>query len=87
MDKQNEQLALMETIIEILDSYREYNILMGGDFNAILKPHMDKYGGNSTDPIELKGISQIASRMFIQVSGSGKVKFVGSGGCRREISI
>ena len=32
------------------------------------------YGGSSIEPAELKGISQIASRMFIQVSGSDNIK-------------
>ncbi len=34
------------------------------------------YGGSSIDPTELKGISQIASRMFIQVSGTDNIKNV-----------
>jgi len=44
-DKENEQIALLNFLHELLQDYIDKNIIIGGDFNVCLDPTIDKKGG------------------------------------------
>ena len=79
MDK---QINFISELQHLLKSYEGYNIMMGGDFNVILDPLIDKKGGN-TDPCkrsryisELNGLYEALDICDIYIYGEYKMKII-----------
>lgn len=41
-DKPHEQISFMDNLESLLDSMTSHNILLGGDWNCLLNPTLDK---------------------------------------------
>ena len=53
-DKQTEQLILLETLKDVLIQHENESIIIGGDFNIILDPSLDKKGGTDANRESVK---------------------------------